>query len=75
MSSSQAPNGSDLQQPAAGGPSLVPETSPQTEEPLPGPALSGGGGWGLLHFELVMVLLLSGALSVVYMRKRHYVRL
>jgi hypothetical protein len=36
---------------------------------------AGVGGLNVLYFELVMLLVLSGALPAVYFRKRRYVRL
>jgi hypothetical protein len=37
--------------------------------------LSAVGGLNLLYFELAMLVILSGALPVVIVRKRRYVRL
>jgi hypothetical protein len=37
--------------------------------------LSAVGGLNLLYFELAMLVILSGALPIVYVRKRRYVRL
>jgi hypothetical protein len=36
---------------------------------------TGVGGLNVLYFELAMLLVLSGALPVVYVRKRRYIRL
>lgn len=40
-----------------------------------GSSLTGVGGLNVLYFELGMLLLLSGSLPMMYIRKRRYVRL
>lgn len=40
-----------------------------------GSRLAGVGGLNVLYFELAMLLVLSGALPAVVIRKRRYVRL
>ena len=71
-----------LTQPASGdvsNPQVV-DTGIELEQPHPRQVYFAGsgrtvGGLNVLYFELGMLLLLTGALPVVFLRKRRYIRL